>query len=183
MTDKTKKKLPPKLDPVLPIQAGGEIPPIRPGEGADIMQMTSGVALDLPYRAFYTLWEIAEAKARVQYPKYVTWMPHVAEMWAEAVLAFRNAHRASSGLPPLKLYTEEKAQKARRILAKHEKAEAERKRAAAAKARAAKQGKSTDAGEAPTEPSKARKSPKATPGRPRTKKEAQKRKQKAKKKS
>lgn len=90
----------PKLDPVLPLPFGTGIPEIKQGDGKAILADTSPKAIDLSYRAFYTLWEHAERRAAVEYPKYVGGpLDNVAQMWVEMVAAFRSAGTGVDILP------------------------------------------------------------------------------------
>lgn len=117
MAKKSKtKKRPPELDPVLPLPAGTGVPEVRQGEGGDLLNQTDPVMFpELTQRAFRNLWEIVEAKARVDYPKYLNGPMHnVAMMRLEQVTAFRSA-AAGVVITPM---DEAKAQKARRILSK-----------------------------------------------------------------
>ena len=139
--DKPKKR-PPKLDPVLPLPAGTEIPPVRPGEGKDILNSTAPLKIvELPYRAFYSVWELVERRAAEQYPKHVggAFNNH-AQAWLEAAAAFRSAFSGTI-IEPM---DEARAQKARRILARIEAEEA-----AAAKRKGSR--KSSEAPESPVE--------------------------------
>jgi hypothetical protein len=127
VTKKTaEKKLPPRLDPVLPLPAGTGIPPIKQGQGSDILHATSPTkVVELPYNAFYMLWESIEARAARDYQKYIDGpLAHVAEAELAAVHAFRSA-AADRVLP---IMSEERARKARLILAKHDKDEAKAKK-------------------------------------------------------
>lgn len=157
-----KKSLPPELDPIFPIVAGFEIPPVRQGEGRQITKKrTETVVVEIPYRAFYFLWEYAEREGGRQYPKYVGGpLDHVAQTWLDAVWACRSA---AAGVP-LKRFPEDKAKKAREILA--------RVKAKAAAAAKAKRNGSEEAPEAPQRPSKARKATKAVSGTRKTRRKA-----------
>lgn len=109
------KKLPPEMDPILPLVAGGEIPDLKQGTGKFTMQNETLVQMTLPYRAFYLLWEQAERRAAKQYPKYVGGpMDHVAQAWLDAV----HSMRSSAAGEEIRRYSEEKAQKARALRAK-----------------------------------------------------------------
>lgn len=140
MAKPPKKKRPPRLDPILPLPADSGIPEVLPGQGAEILrQKEPTMFLELSYRAFYTLWEMAEAAAKRDYAKYVNGpLAHVAEMRLEQVTAFRSA---AAGVPLVPL-SEAKAQKARRVLAKIEREEAE---SAKAKKKGAKNADETSA--------------------------------------
>lgn len=117
MAKKKATGVPPKLDPILPLPAGTEIPPVRQGEGKEIMQNDKTMIVSMPYRAFYLMWEQAERRARENYPKYVGGqLDHHARASLEAVHAFRSAARGED----LPILPEKKAQKARKIRAKME---------------------------------------------------------------
>lgn len=133
-TPKDKSKLPTiELDPVLPLPAGTGIPPVKQGEGKEILANDSIRVIELPYRAFYFLWEIAERRAAENYGKYVgTQLDDAAQAYLEAVYAFRNVdHQASTMTSEnLPIFTEAEAKKIRARLAKIQKAEAEAAKAA-----------------------------------------------------
>lgn len=120
--NKAGKKRPPKMDPVLPFTADTGIRPVREGEGHDILTAASPtMIIELPYRAFYSLWEMVEARARNEWPKYKEGpLSHIADMRLEQVSAFRTA---AAGVPVVAM-SPKKANKARRILAKIEEEEA-----------------------------------------------------------
>ena len=81
-----------ELDPILPLPAGTGIPDVKQGDGKSILSDTTMKVVELPYRAFYSLWEVAEQRAVQQYPKYVGGpMDNAAQMSLEAVRAFREA--------------------------------------------------------------------------------------------
>lgn len=87
------EKKEPALDPILPLPHGTGIPYLREGEGKDILD-TEGAhrVIELPYRAFWVLWEQAEALAKKNYPKYVGGpMDNVAQAALEATQACRQA--------------------------------------------------------------------------------------------
>lgn len=86
------EKKTPELDPILPLPHNTGIPFLREGEGKDILDTKSPVrTVELSYRAFYVMWEQAEALAKRNYPKYVDGpMDNVAQAALEAVIAFRN---------------------------------------------------------------------------------------------
>lgn len=112
------KKLPPRLDPVFPLPADSGIPVLKQGEGRmQLRETTPTRVVELPHRAFWMLWEIIESKALRDYPKYVDGpMDNAAQAYLEAVHAFRSAFAGR----PLPVMSEERAQKARMILAKHD---------------------------------------------------------------
>lgn len=117
------KKRPPRLDPVFPLPASTGIPPVREGEGRDILLATTPTkVVELSYRAFYLLWEHVEKVGAERYARYKNGGPleHVADAYLEAVHAFRNS-AADRTLPVM---SEKSAQRARKVLAEIETAEA-----------------------------------------------------------
>lgn len=120
-----------ELDPILPLPAGTGIPEVKQGQGKEILENTSVRIVELPYRAFYMLWEVAEKRAAENYARYVGGpMDHAAQAYLEAVLAFRNAARSAAGLDHLPFFTEEQARKIRKKFEKHQRALAEQEKAA-----------------------------------------------------
>jgi predicted RNA-binding Zn-ribbon protein involved in translation (DUF1610 family) len=149
MAKKTKDKpelIEIELDPILPLPAGTEIPSVRQGEGKEILANNeTHVAVELTYRAFYVMWEHAEAIAKAQYPKYVGGpLDNAAQTALEACKAFREAN-VGIEFPNL---SEAEAQKIRARAAKRAAKEAAENAAKMAKARASKKGKGTSIDEA-----------------------------------
>ena len=142
-----KKKRPPEFDPILPLALvpGSELPEVKAGEGEDYLRRdTPTVTVELPYNAFFLMWEWAEARAASEYTRYLGFLPHVSQARLATVVACRNAALAQIDQPPLKVYSEEKATKARRINAKLKAAEEAANREKMAKARAAKKSKGSE---------------------------------------
>lgn len=122
-----------ELDPILPLPAGTGIPPLKQGQGKEILTNTTVKVVELPYRAFYQLWEHAEAVAANQYQRYVGGpLDHAAQAALEAVRAFREVANDTQ-FPNL---SEEEARKIRsraeRRAAKKQKVDAEKMAAARA---------------------------------------------------
>lgn len=104
-----------ELDPILPLPAGTGIPPVKHGQGAEIMASTQLMMVELPYRAFYSLWDYAERIAVMNYPKYKGGpLDNAAQAALEAVHAFRSSARGEI----LPILSEEDAQKIRAKTAK-----------------------------------------------------------------
>lgn len=148
---KTKRSIPPRLDPVLPLTAGSGINrDLREGEGAAILKNDNIVAgLGMTYRAFWHAWEMAEIRAAQNYPRYVGGpMDHIAQTFLELVVWFRQQAHPDK---PIRVFSEEKAKKARAYWEKEDK-----RLAAEAKAKKEK-GKKGEAEEAaPEKPKKKR---------------------------
>lgn len=105
----------PELDPIFPLPFGTGIIPIKQGEGKSILENTHIKMVELPYRAFYILWEHAERIAARDYPKYVGGpLDNAAQAALEMVHAFRSASRGDI----LPILSEEAAQKIREKEAK-----------------------------------------------------------------
>jgi hypothetical protein len=116
---KKKSKAPKELievDPILPLPAiPGTLPVIKEGEGAVINLDTTPMYVQLTYRSFFSLWEIAEKRAATEYQHYLGGpMDHIAQMRLETVVAFRNAVLDARELPRIEPFTEERAAKLRR---------------------------------------------------------------------
>lgn len=109
-TSSKKKTVEPSLDPILPLPAGTGMLPLKQGDGRDILESTQIMMVELPYRAFFNLWEHAERRAAETYPRYVGGpLDRAAQASLEAVVAFRSANRGVL-LEPI---SEAKAQKIR----------------------------------------------------------------------
>jgi hypothetical protein len=109
-------KLPPELDPVFPLPAHTGQPEIYPGDGDSILDNTKMVVVELPWRAFWMLWEHAEKRGARYYPQYVNrsdGMERAAAAYLEAVHACRSAYRGEI----LPLMDEDKAKRARQVRA------------------------------------------------------------------
>ena len=101
-----------EVDPILPLPAGTEIPPVKQGDGDVILSDTHLMIVELPYRAFYSLWEHAERRAAKDYPKYKDrrdGLENYASSLVEAVHAFRSSARGET----LPILLEEHAQRLR----------------------------------------------------------------------
>lgn len=106
------KKIESSLDPVLPLPANTSIPPVKQGEGDAILHDTRLMVIELPYRAFYSLWEMAERRAEKDYAKYATRRDGTeayAELLVESVHAFRSSFRKEI----IPILSEEEAQRIR----------------------------------------------------------------------
>lgn len=102
----------PKVDPILPLPWGTQIPTVRQGDGKDILEDTRPMFVELPYRAFFQLWEHAERVAARDYPRYVGGpLDNAAQAALEAVHAFRST--AFGNGSPLPILSEEEAQRLR----------------------------------------------------------------------
>lgn len=86
----------PELDPILPLPAHTEVPVVHQGDGDTILNDTRMMVVELPYRAFYALWDYAERRAAKIYPQYINrtdGMEKGALAALEAVHAFRSSFR------------------------------------------------------------------------------------------
>lgn len=100
------------IDPIYPLPPNTGIPPLKQGQGAEILRKVSPTRIiELPYRAFYTLWEIAESKAQTAYPHYKNGpLDHVSDMWLEVIAAMRSAELET----PIEVFSEKQERKLRR---------------------------------------------------------------------
>lgn len=96
------------VDPILPLPYNPRPVVLRQDE--KILHQTSQVTLEMPYAAFWMLWEQAERLAERNYQKYLDGpLNHVAQASLEAVYACRNA----ASMTPLERFSEKQAQKLR----------------------------------------------------------------------
>lgn len=106
------------------------MPPIKQGDGKDLLAESDDIfTVELTRRAFNLMWEAAEYRGRTNYPKYVGGqLDNAAQASLEAVRGFRSSFARKLGIieGELPVLPEEKAKKARAILAKHDKEEAEK---------------------------------------------------------
>jgi len=115
--DKEKKAKPIELiDPVFPLPANTGPPPVRQGEGSVILHNDENTrVVELPFRAFWILWEHVEKRGAEAYLRYKGGpLDHVAQAYLEGVVAFRNADRAKFDLMPLDVYDAKTERKLRK---------------------------------------------------------------------
>lgn len=89
-------QIPDELDPRLPLPAHTELPVVHQGDGDIILNDTRMMVVEIPYRAFYMMWEYAERRAEKIYPQYINrtdGMEKAAFAMLEAVHAFRSSFR------------------------------------------------------------------------------------------
>jgi hypothetical protein len=122
---KNKKAEPVELiDPVFPLPANTGPPPVRQGEGSIILHNDEATrVVELPYRAFWILWEHVEKRGAETYVRYNGGpLDHVAQAYLEGVVAFRNADRAKTDLAPLEVFDPKTERKLRKKQNKGQKA-------------------------------------------------------------
>ena len=139
-----KKKRPPRLDPIFPLPADTGMLPVRQGDGKDILSSTAPTKfVELSYRAFWLVWEHIEKEGARQYERYKDGGPldNIAKAYLEAVHAFRNSYWDRV----LPVMSEDRAKKARAILAQIEEAEASAKK----KTKSKSPGEPTESTESP----------------------------------
>lgn len=141
MPKKISDSVTPALDPILPLPYGTQFPEVRQGDGKEIMANTSPMVVELPFRAFFMLWEMAERRAS-DYAKYVGGpLDPAAQTALEGIYACRNAFfmKTTMSDEPLAILSETQAQAVRAQEIKKVKDDAKRM----AKVRAAKAARST----------------------------------------
>lgn len=93
---------------------GTGIPKVKQGDGKEILANTKMMTLEIPYRAFYFLWEYAERIAEKDYRRYLDGpMANASLATLEAAYACRNAVFESATGSTLPLLSESDAQKIR----------------------------------------------------------------------
>lgn len=102
------------LDPIFPLPAGTGIFPVKNGDGKGILSDTHIVMLELPFNAFYDLWDYVERRAAQEYPKRKGDPNDALRTYAEGQLASVHAFRSAFRGETLPMFTEEEAAKIRK---------------------------------------------------------------------